>query len=301
MNRSLLAPIALLVLVIFSVGCATTRPTARSTRQRSFVLAVTVHGSLQPTPQQWAMIQARFSRLLAARGWVLVNDVALADHILRVEFTPDPDAPDEKGHARIIAVRSNPRSMVARRGNGPYATGGMSYSSSFSNGWMSSSFYSNSYYGYGGYYDDGYSNGSNYYTPVIFTPVPNTPPLRHHPGFRDDCPPGQAPGYFAGHTPDPGSEHPRPPPSDYGRWSGEHVARADRSYSRASSSYSSYDSGYSRSDTYSQPSYSSEPSYSSPSYSDSAASSASSSASASAAAAAASSAPEVQAVSAARE
>jgi hypothetical protein len=222
------------------------------------------------------MIQARFSRVLAAKGWVLVNDVSLADHILRVDFTPDPEAPEASGHATVLSIRRNPRSMVARRGTGPYSNGAFSYSSNFSSGWMSSGFYSNSYYGYGGFYDDGYFGGSGSYTPVIFTPTPKTPPLRHHPGFRDDCPPGHNPGQFAGHISDPANDRPRPPPSDYGRWSGEPTtARADRSYSRSDSSHSRSGSSYSRSDTYSPPtpSYSSyESSYSSPSYSDSASS-----------------------------
>jgi hypothetical protein len=302
MNRSLLALVILVVLVCLGAGCATSRSTARTVRPRSFVLAVTVHGSLQPTPQQWAMIQARFARALEAKGWVLVNDVSLADHILRVDFTPDPEAPEDRGHATILSVRRNPLSTVARRGTGPYSNGAFSYSSNFSSGWMSSNFYSNSYYGYGGFYDDGYFGGSGSYTPVIFTPTPKTPPLRHHPGFRDDCPPGHTPGHFAGHTPDPAHDRPRPPPSDYGRWSGEPTtARADRSYSRSGSSYSRSDSSYSRSDTYSppSPSYSNESSYSPPSYDH--ASSASSASSSSAVAAAASSAPAVEAVSAARD
>jgi hypothetical protein len=248
------------------------------------------------------MIQARFSRVLAAKGWVLVNDVSLADHILRVDFTPDPEAPEASGHATVLSVRRNPRSMVARRGTGPYSNGAFSYSSNFSSGWMSSGFYSNSYYGYGGVYDDGYFGGSGSYTPVIFTPTPKTPPLRHHPGFRDDCPPGHNPGQFAGHISDPANDRPRPPPSDYGRWSGEPTtARADRSYSRSDSSHSRSGSSYSRSDTYSPPtrSYSSyESGYSSPSHSDSASSVSNS---ASAVSAAASSAPPVEAVSAARD
>lgn len=297
MNRSLLGSIALILLLALGAGCATTRSTARSARPRSFVLSVTVHGSLQPTPQQWAMIQARFSRALAARGWVLVNDVSLADHILRVDFTPDPEAPEDRGRATILAIRRNPLSTVARQGTGPYSTGGYGYASSFSS-MMSSNFYSHNYYGYGGFYDDGYSST---YTPVIFTPAPATPPYRHHPGFRDDCPPDHPARHFVGHNPDPTSDRQRPPPSDYGRWSGEHSpsnsARADRGYSRS-------DYSYGRSDHYSppnpSPSYSSyESSYSPPSYSDSA-SSASSASSSAAVAAAASAAPPVEAVSAAR-
>jgi hypothetical protein len=299
MNRSLLGSVALLLLLALGAGCATTRSTARTARPRSFVLSVTVHGSLQPTPQQWAMIQARFSRALAARGWVLVNDVSLADHILRVDFTPDPENPEERGRATVLAVKRNPLSTVARQGTGPYSTGGYSYASSFSS-MMSSNFYSNNYYGYGGFYDDGYSNGWSAYTPVIFAPAPTTPPYRHHPGFRDDCPPDHPARTFVGHTPDPSGDRQRPPPSDYGHWSGErspsHTARADRGYSRS-------DSSYGRSDSYSppSPSYSSshESTYSPPSYSDSA-SSVSSSSSSAAVAAAASSAPPVEAVSAAR-
>jgi hypothetical protein len=306
MKRSLVASVALLTLLALgAAGCATTRKSTALNRPRSFVLAVTVHNSLQPTPQQWSVIQARFSRLLAARGWVLVNDITLADHIMRVNFTPDPTDPEVRGHATVLSIRANPRSTVARQGTSPYPSSALGYSNGFgfSNGFgrSSSLYYSNSYYGYGGYYDDGYSSGSSTYTPVVFTPPPTTPPLRHHPGNRDDCPPGQVPSHFAGNYSRPVDDHPRPPPSDYGRWSGERTSgHRSGSYSRSdNSSYSHADrSSYSRADSYTPSQSYSEPSYSSSSHSDY--SSSANSSSSAAVSAVSSSAPAVEAASVAR-
>ena len=73
----------------------------------AYALSVTVNGGLHPTPSQWAAIQFTFSRLLAAQGLVLVSDVGLADRILRIDFTPDPEDPDNKGRAAIVGVRVN--------------------------------------------------------------------------------------------------------------------------------------------------------------------------------------------------
>src|SRR5687767_574218 len=83
--------LVLLTLVVFgTVGCASfaRKSAAPQYRPRAFALAVTVNGVLLPTPQQWAAIQAKVADELAAHGWVLVTDLALADSILRIDFTP---------------------------------------------------------------------------------------------------------------------------------------------------------------------------------------------------------------------
>src|SRR5687767_15924476 len=104
MKRPLLLSVAMLSLIaVFTAGCATSaRSSSRSAvvRPRSFALAVTVQGGLQPTPAQWAAIQAKVAQSIASRGWVLVTDIDLADHIIRIDFTPDPIDPENTGHAR---------------------------------------------------------------------------------------------------------------------------------------------------------------------------------------------------------
>ena len=79
MKRGLL--LVLLTVVVFgTAGCAifARKSAAAQYRPRAFALAVTVNGVLLPTPQQWAAIQAKVADELAAHGWVLVTDLALA-------------------------------------------------------------------------------------------------------------------------------------------------------------------------------------------------------------------------------
>jgi hypothetical protein len=301
--------ISLLLLALVSVGvegCASTSRQNRNTasnRPRSFALAVTVNRALQPTPQQWATIQAKFASVIAERGWVLVTDLSLADHIVRIDFTPDAEDPETNGRAKVLWIRNNPKNMVARQGTGPLP-GAFGYASSMSSMWPYSNYYPGSYYGYGDFYNDGYTSGwSTVTTPVSTTPTPSPthPPYRHTPGNRDDCPPEHSlrpmPAFvptFVANTSSTYSaarqvaDHARPPPSDYRSSSSDrsHGGRSDRSGSdRSYSSYSRNDSGYSRSD-YSSSNYSSYSS-SSPDYSSSMSSSASTSSSAASSAAAA--------------
>lgn len=293
MKRPLFVWIALLGLLALGVtGCTSLSSSRTSTvnRPRSFALAVTVNNADQPTAEQWAVIQANFSRWLNARGWVLVNDVSLADHILRVNFTHDPSDPESKGVARIVRVMKNPLSTVARRGTSPYPSYGFGYADPFASNWPLFSSYYSGYSGYGSFYSDSYWGSSWTHTPVT---KPTTPP-RHHPGDRDHCPSPIAhpTGRFAG--PDSIDSHPRPPPRDYGRFSGERaVSRADRADHFPRSDWSS------RSDNFhSSSAHSSSYDYSPPASSYSASSS-SSVASSSAAASMASSAPPVESVSSA--
>lgn len=309
MNRRLPAVIATLAFSLAGVGltgCAQfgqprIASSHRTAPPRTFALAVTVNGVLQPTPQQWAGIQAKFAEALRARGLVLVTDLALADRIIRVDFTPDPENPDEGGVARVIGTRSNPRdaaTIASTTSVGRYPTS-FGYLGSFQNASWSYGGYSNGYYGYGDSYYDGYSYGSATLNPVT-APIgskPSNPPHRHNPSTREDCPPTQTyirqlPGTLAAdfgsqHTP---ADHPRSSPSsgNRGSWRGERTysqsdsspssrpertysrsessgSRGDRSYSRSDSSGSRSERSWSRSDSHSrsEPSYShSEPSYS---------------------------------------
>src|SRR5690349_20733886 len=106
----------LTLLALGSAGCALfPRKTvaARPSRPRAFAIAITVNGVLQPTPQQWAAIQAKVVDELAVHGWILVSDLALADDILRIHFTPNPNDPENSGRARLIGIRPNPRLAIA--------------------------------------------------------------------------------------------------------------------------------------------------------------------------------------------
>src|SRR4051812_41037602 len=117
MKRSFVFSALLLVVAAFGYGgCANaSRPSARHSISRppAYALAVTVNGGVQPTPLQWAAIQEKFAKEFAAQGWVLVTDLALADYIVRIDFTPDPTDPQNSGHAVVVGVRNNPRNTIA--------------------------------------------------------------------------------------------------------------------------------------------------------------------------------------------
>ena len=288
MKRSLLASIVVLSVALLTNGCASLQKKTQVPRPRAFALAVTVNGMLQPTPQQWALIQSKFSAALAARGWVLVNDISLADHILRVDFTPNPSDPESSGRATILGVRRNPYSVVATRGTSPYPVG-YGFAHSYGSNWPYSNFYSGNYYGYGSIYNEGYWSMPSTFTPVVHT-APPTP--RQHPGGREYCPPEfhSRPSDFVAHLPDSGGTRERSRPSDFGTWRDERaIARAEAARSSARSDYSS---SYSN-NSFNSGSSSYSPSYSSSSTDYSASSSSSSASSASAVAAVASEAPPV--------
>jgi hypothetical protein len=204
------------------VGCshlASSRArTAGSQAQRpvTFALSVTVKDGLQPSPEQWAAIQARISAELLAAGHVLVTDLSIADRIIRVDFRPNPSDPNSSGNAVIVSVRDNPLRQIALvsppavspvRGT-PYPTSFGFGQSSFVNSYYSLSnpygSFGSSYYGYGHSYYDGYTYSSPGMSPSTpATPAPVTPPTtpvtpvvpprhgpgRHHPGL----PPGERP------------------------------------------------------------------------------------------------------------
>jgi hypothetical protein len=156
---------------------------------QTYALAVTVHGGLQPTPAQWAGIQAAVSRMLSAYGAVLVTDLALADRVIRVDFHPDVLDPESAGQITILGVRNNPYSGIASTyRSGGYAPG-FSFASSLSHGswWGSSNFYSGDYFNYVGPWENGYTSAPT----VVINPKPVNPPPPHKPRpiDREICPP----------------------------------------------------------------------------------------------------------------
>ena len=202
MKRLKLLSIVAPVLAFFgTLGCnhTTIRPPARSyaassnsayaPRATTYALAVSVNGGLQPTPGQWAALQAKFARDLAAAGQILVTDLALADQIIRVDFFPNEDNPEDTGRAVIVSIRPNnlrgtsPASSLAFASGGRYPT-----SFGFGGGFLDAfyAFGNSSYYGYGNSYYDGFS----YATPTLNPqrPAPPTPVIPTHPGHRHHRP-----------------------------------------------------------------------------------------------------------------
>lgn len=194
---------------------------AANPRAVTYALAVSVAGGLQPTPAQWASIQATFARVLAAEGLVLVTDLSLADRILRIDFLPDLTDPENRGQAVIVSVRSNPQ-RGATAALSPTLASYSPYPSSF--GWNGNSWGSyngfgyDPYYGYGNSYYDGYSYGSPTLNPRRPVPPPAVKPpgyAHHHtyPGKPDHkdpdgqrhhphpLPPGKCPPLLAATTP----------------------------------------------------------------------------------------------------
>lgn len=184
------------LLALGSAGCNTNRIASHSPGYRAvpriptYALAVTVRGGLQPTPSQWAAIQAKVAEALSLRGAVLVTNIDLADRIIRVDFQPSDYDPENAGHISILGVRTNPYRGLARSSNpgGSYFPA-FSFASAFpySSWWGASNFYSGYYYNYMGPWENGYT-----YTTIVSTlPKPSVtrPPHRPPSGETDVCPP----------------------------------------------------------------------------------------------------------------
>lgn len=278
--------LALVVIVALVAGCANSarQPYLAATMQRSksFALAVTVNGGLQPTPMQWAAIQAKFADEFAWRGWILVTDLSLADYIVRVDFTPDAIDPENTGTVAVLGIRNNPRNVLASMTTvSRYPTGygyGYGYAGGFQNALWAPGF-SSMYYGWGDSYDNGYSYSSPTLNPVKPPPavVKTHPPYRHqNPDGTPYCPPDRTdrphdhkwsrpshlPGDFAAALPASTAPLPSLASSDRGRrWADRSsdgtTARTDSSstsssgitYSRGGSNSSSSDGTYARTDS----------------------------------------------------
>ena len=248
MKRSLFVAF-LTLLVVGATGCshfARKSATPVQYRPRAFAIAITVNGVLQPTPQQWAAIQAKVVEELAPHGWILVSDLALADQILRIDFTPNPNDPENSGRARLIGVRPNPRLAIASTSSiGRYPTS-FGYMGTFQNAsWGFGGFSNNYYYGWSNSYYDGYSYSSANLNPSIAPIPPATqpihPPHRPHPVDPEICPSpwdnsrrqGPSDGYVSRIGGDPSRT---PPSGTHHAWRG-----GDGAQSQPTSSYASAD------------------------------------------------------------
>lgn len=289
MKRSLTLSVLLVLAVgMLASGCMNTRPSARTYRStpRAIALSVTVEGVLQPTPAQFAAIQAQAVRQFGAMGYVIVTDLSLAEQILRINFVPNPNDPENSGRATVLGFRNNPYyasapSNIARPYPASYGFAGMFGNS----GYGAFNHYGYGYFGYGSSYYDGYSYSSTTLNPV--TPPatrPTHPPHRHDPGY---CPPDTprvqtAFGRFAGNyqTSNPATypqsagrrrDHDGPSSGSISSWFGGSRSSSSSS-SDYGSSYSRSESSYQRSEpssSQSAPSYASSYSAPAPSYSSS--------------------------------
>jgi hypothetical protein len=181
--------LGLALIAVALAGCQHAPQASAPVRNRpvAYALAVTVRDGLHPSPSQWAAIQSTFARALAANGMVLVTDVGMADRILRIDFIPDPEDPENHGRAIIVGVRANdqrnvvapPAPLIASYHAFPYPFGWSGYGWNgyyYGFGW-------DPYYGYGNTYFDGYT----YATPTLNPRRPKLPPgsrppdeLAHH-------------------------------------------------------------------------------------------------------------------------
>ncbi len=198
-----------LLLCSFVAGCQHAPRSAAAARPRpaAYALAVTLRDGLHPSPSQWAAIQSTFARALAANGMVLVTEIGLADRILRIDFFPDPQDPENRGQAVIVGVRVNdqrgvlspPSPLMASHSSFPYPFGWGGYSW----GSLNPGFAYDAFYGYGNTYFDGYT----YATPTLN-------PRRPKPS-QGDCPPGLASDHRHPRRPEDPSPFRRPvPPAD---------------------------------------------------------------------------------------
>ncbi|MCX6950707.1 MAG: hypothetical protein NTV51_00740 [Verrucomicrobia bacterium] len=265
------AGILVLVSLVGSVGCSTIGGNGhRSAGGASFpkgtptyALAVAVHGGVKPTAAQWNAMYDKFYRVLAARGYLLINDYTIADNIINVDFLPDPLNPDV-GTALVSSIVPN---TIAYKQTAALARASYSSSTSAYSGYGTDPF-SNSYYGYdrNSTYDYA-SSGSGYTTPPSntgkgTTVPPGTTPPHHHarPTNPVDCPPGTTPylpppsyvgipprgGSSGGGYAPPSSYSPRPG-SDSGSSYSSPSSSSGRSYAASSDSGSSRYSGSSSS------------------------------------------------------
>jgi hypothetical protein len=165
---SLSALLALAALLVFSTGCV--QRTHRASGNR-VALALTVNGTEQPNAEQWANVVAALKPELTAQGLVLVNDLADADRILRIDFTPSFTAPNSAGHAMFLGWRINPLRAPAFASASRTSLSYVNYSSGLSA-------YHNSPYGYDRYsdYGYGYSGGGSTASVTPPTAPPSTPP-----------------------------------------------------------------------------------------------------------------------------
>lgn len=191
----------------------------QSSRPATYAISVSLAGGLQPTATQWAAVQSSFARILAREGIVLVSDLGLADRILRIEFTPDPADPENRGQATILSIRANPH-VGTSSAPAPLLADDLTFPSPFAWGWDGFPLFPGygryfgyaSYYGYGNAYYDGYSYSAptlNPRRPHHDGPHAHCAPRKHdHPGTperppRPEPPEGKRPPLLAATSPSP--------------------------------------------------------------------------------------------------
>lgn len=249
------ATLLALVLLAGATGCSTSRSPVQSAktsvnRVPTYALAVAVRGGVEPTPAQWNAMYEKFYQALAARGKLLINDYTRADHIINVDFLPDPINPNA-GTALVSSITANTYGRTAAVGSTAFNA---SYSSFGNPGFNPLWGLSSAYDRYGSYYNDYDYPGSSYRnttppaanpgTPTPVPPVtPVTPPHHQRPTNPADCPPGTylpPPSYVGNnpryHGPRDGSHT---PPSSYSPAPRPEPSSSDRSYSGRSYNSSS--------------------------------------------------------------
>ena len=249
-----LARVVLFTLSLLATGCVNLANRAGGNR---VAVVLSVSGGTAPTAEQWALVTTAVRPQLEARGMVLVKNLADADRIIHIDFTPDPLSSNTAGNAVVLGWRVNPLGPLAYVGT-PGNLTQVNYSSGFS-------VYNRAMYGYDRFPDNyyGYGYGNSYYTGGTTSVTPVTPPLekpKPSPPIKpgEECPPGSTPtsqrnhGRLAGGDP---PEHghsgyrPRPPlpppehrfPLSLGE--GSSSSRSSSTYASSSGSSSSGSNG----------------------------------------------------------
>src|SRR3954451_6895949 len=131
--------------LLTAAGCV--QPSTRGVvphPSHTYALSVTLPDGSPVTAEQWAIVKDAFQQQLATAGGELVDNVSLADRIIRVVYTPAAD-PTATGTAVVVTGQPNPAyAFNAPRGIMPVAY------SSYSSG-LDPAYYQFS--GYNCYYD----------------------------------------------------------------------------------------------------------------------------------------------------
>jgi hypothetical protein len=111
MNNVHLALVAGLAtgILLGSAGCSHSSGVAKAppSAPLTFILSVTVEGGGQLAPEEWAALRTTFQNALAHQGCRLIDEVAQADGIIRVQiYANENDA--ATGIARVVGIMRNP-------------------------------------------------------------------------------------------------------------------------------------------------------------------------------------------------
>jgi uncharacterized membrane protein YgcG len=156
MKRYPVGHVVLAFLMLFGAGCASrTRRVPENTY--TVALALTIEGGAQPTAAQWLAVKKPVARALADRGWLLIDDLSTAHHVIRVHFIPDPLDPERIGQATVVSMQPNPTRSVARYPS--HRSQNLGYRDSYSrDGYYHGGYHRGSY---DSYHDTGYRDSSS--------------------------------------------------------------------------------------------------------------------------------------------